>query len=45
MQHAKFGEGTVIESKVVGGEEEVTVAFPGVGIKRLMASMAGLKKL
>jgi len=45
VQHAKFGEGTVIESKVVGGEEEVTVAFPGVGIKRLMASMAGLKKL
>ena len=45
VQHAKFGVGTVIESVITGGEEEVTVAFPGVGIKRLMVSMAGLKKL
>ena len=45
VQHAKFGVGTVIESNLVGGEEEVTVAFPGLGIKRLIASMAGLKKL
>jgi DNA helicase-2/ATP-dependent DNA helicase PcrA len=45
VQHAKFGVGTVIESNLVGNEEEVTVAFPGLGIKRLLASMAGLKKL
>src|SRR5690606_4542563 len=45
VQHAKFGVGTVIESNLVGGEEEVTVAFPGVGIKRLVAALAGLKKL
>lgn len=45
VQHAKFGVGTVIESNLVGGEEEVTVAFPGVGIKRLLVAMAGLKKL
>jgi len=45
VQHAKFGVGTVIESVITGGEEEVTVAFPGVGIKRLVASLAGLKKL
>ena len=45
VQHAKFGVGTVIESKVTNGSEEVTVAFPGIGIKRLMASYAGLKKL
>ncbi len=45
VQHAKFGVGTVIESALVGGEEEVTVAFPGVGIKRLVAALAGLKKL
>ena len=36
---------TVIESNMVGGEEEVAVAFPGIGIKRLLVSMAGLKKL
>ena len=34
VQHAKFGVGTVIESNLVDGEEEVTVAFPGIGIKR-----------
>ncbi len=45
VSHAKFGEGTVIESKWVGNDEEVTVAFPGVGIKRLVASFAKLKKV
>jgi hypothetical protein len=30
---------------VTRDDEEVTVAFPGVGIKKLSASMAGLKKL
>lgn len=45
VQHAKFGVGTVVESNMVGGEEEVTVAFPGIGIKKLLVSMAGLKKL
>jgi DNA helicase II / ATP-dependent DNA helicase PcrA len=45
VQHARFGVGTVIESVMVGGEEEVTVAFPGIGIKKLLASAAGLKKL
>ncbi len=45
VQHAKFGVGTVIESKVANGEEEVTVAFPGIGVKRLLASFSGLKKL
>ena len=45
MQHPQFGVGTVIESQVVGGDEEVTVAFPGVGIKKLAASLANLKKL
>lgn len=43
VSHGKFGEGTVIESKVTGGDEEVTVAFPGIGIKRLAASIAGLQ--
>lgn len=45
VQHAKFGVGTVIESSVTRDDEEVTVAFPGVGIKKLLASVAGLKKL
>ncbi|MFN8440385.1 MAG: UvrD-helicase domain-containing protein [Caldilineaceae bacterium] len=45
VQHSKFGVGTVIESRVMGDDEEVTVAFPGIGIKKLLASLAGLKKL
>jgi len=45
VQHAKFGVGTVIESKIENGDEVVTVAFPGIGVKQLLASFAGLKKL
>jgi DNA helicase-2/ATP-dependent DNA helicase PcrA len=45
VQHAKFGVGTVIESNLTRDDEEVTVAFPGVGIKKLLVSMAGLTKL
>lgn len=45
VRHRKFGDGTVIESRVTGGDEEVTVAFPGIGIKRLAASVAGLEAI
>ncbi|MEM7336482.1 MAG: UvrD-helicase domain-containing protein [Chloroflexota bacterium] len=43
VRHAKFGEGTVIESRLTGNDEEVSVAFAGVGIKRLAASYAKLE--
>lgn len=42
VQHPTHGVGTVIDSIVVGRDEEVTVAFPGVGIKKFLASMANL---
>ena len=45
VRHAKFGDGTVIESKLSGDDEEVTVAFPGIGIKRLAATFAKLEIL
>jgi DNA helicase-2/ATP-dependent DNA helicase PcrA len=45
VRHRIFGEGIVIESKVMGGDEEVTVAFEEKGIKRLLASFAKLEKL
>lgn len=45
VQHEKFGVGTVIESALTRDDEEVTIAFPGVGIKKLLASLANLKKL
>ena len=45
VRHRIFGEGIVIESKVTRADEEVTVAFEGKGIKRLLASFAKLEKL
>jgi len=45
VRHALFGEGTVIESKLTKDDEEVKVAFPGKGIKKLLASFAKLQKL
>jgi DNA helicase-2/ATP-dependent DNA helicase PcrA len=44
VTHPVFGEGTVLASKNSGDAEEVTVAFEGRGIKRLMASYASLQK-
>jgi DNA helicase-2/ATP-dependent DNA helicase PcrA len=44
VNHQIFGQGVVIESKLVGDDEQVTVAFSGVGLKRLMASMAPMDK-
>jgi DNA helicase-2/ATP-dependent DNA helicase PcrA len=45
VSHPKFGEGIVMESRVDHDEEEVTIAFESVGIKRLVASMANLEIL
>jgi DNA helicase-2/ATP-dependent DNA helicase PcrA len=45
VRHDQFGTGIVIESKPLGNDEQVTVAFAGVGLKRLLASMAPLEKV
>jgi DNA helicase-2/ATP-dependent DNA helicase PcrA len=45
VSHSSFGEGIVMESRLDHEEEEVTVAFESVGIKRLVASLANLEKL
>jgi len=45
VQHAKFGKGMVVATKPSGSDEEVTVAFEGQGIKRLMASFANLQRV
>jgi DNA helicase-2/ATP-dependent DNA helicase PcrA len=45
VRHPKFGEGIVIESRLQRDDEEVSVVFEDVGIKRLLVSFAGLKKL
>lgn len=45
VQHVKFGKGMVVSSKATSDDEEVTVAFEGQGVKRLMASFANLQKI
>ncbi len=45
VSHKTFGEGTVVSIKMQDNDEEVTVAFPEKGIKRLLVSLAPLKKL
>jgi len=45
VRHAKWGEGTVITVKGAGADAEITVAFPDLGIKRLMAGYARLERL
>jgi DNA helicase-2/ATP-dependent DNA helicase PcrA len=44
-RHPTFGEGIVVQSKATGGDEEVTIAFAGHGIKRLLASVAKLERV
>jgi DNA helicase-2/ATP-dependent DNA helicase PcrA len=45
VKHAKFGQGIVVSSTASGGDEEVVVAFPGEGTKKLLASFARLEKV
>jgi DNA helicase-2/ATP-dependent DNA helicase PcrA len=46
VRHPRFGEGIVVTSQGRGGDEEVVIAFAGeAGIKRLMTSFAGLKRV
>jgi DNA helicase-2/ATP-dependent DNA helicase PcrA len=42
--HRRFGEGIVVSSQWIKGDEEVTVAFVGQGVKRLIAAYAGLER-
>jgi DNA helicase-2/ATP-dependent DNA helicase PcrA len=45
VSHPIFGVGMVVSSRLVDGDEEVTVAFEGRGVKRLLASYAKLTKV
>ena len=44
VTHPTFGDGTVVSSKIVGADEELQVAFEGVGVKRLLAAYAKLTR-
>jgi len=43
VRHPLFGVGTVLRSEAAGEDLKVTVSFPGVGAKRLVARYAGLE--
>ena len=45
VHHEIFGKGVVIQSEPSGSDEQVTVAFAGVGLKRLLAGMAPMEKV
>jgi DNA helicase-2/ATP-dependent DNA helicase PcrA len=43
VRHPAFGEGAVVTSTLTRDDEEVTVAFPERGVKKLLASLANLQ--
>jgi DNA helicase-2/ATP-dependent DNA helicase PcrA len=45
VRHNIFGEGVVVSNKKVKNDNEVTVAFSGQGIKKLLLSLAKLEKV
>lgn len=46
VRHSKFGDGMVVSIVATRGDQEVTVAFGrGVGVKRLLVSLAPLERL
>ena len=44
-EHRKWGVGTVVKVDGAGEDQELDVAFPNMGIKRLLAAFAPLKKI
>ncbi len=45
VKHKAFGEGNVISLKPMGNDILIEVEFDKVGVKKLMANFAGLKKI
>jgi DNA helicase-2/ATP-dependent DNA helicase PcrA len=43
VRHKKFGVGTVVDVEDQGDDVKVTVRFPAVGTKKLLARYAGLE--
>ena len=44
VAHEKWGIGTIVAAKGEVGDQELKVAFPGQGIKLLLAKYAPLKR-
>jgi DNA helicase-2/ATP-dependent DNA helicase PcrA len=45
VYHNQFGEGVVVNCKEIKDDSEVVVAFVGIGVKKLLLSLANLEKL
>ncbi|MBO8142527.1 MAG: DNA helicase PcrA [Firmicutes bacterium] len=45
VRHRVFGSGTVVSCEASGPDTVLTVAFPGQGVKKLLAGLAPLEKL
>ena len=45
VRHGVFGEGVIVSSSGSGSDTQVTVAFVGEGVKRLMLSFAPIEKI
>jgi DNA helicase-2/ATP-dependent DNA helicase PcrA len=45
VEHKKFGKGTVSKATPDNGDQMLEIQFEGAGMKRLMASLANLKRL
>jgi DNA helicase-2/ATP-dependent DNA helicase PcrA len=45
VHHPQFGNGVVVSSQPVRDDEEVVVAFSGLGVKKLLLSFARLEKV
>lgn len=45
VRHEKFGDGVVVSTAPLSGDYQVTVAFQGAGIKKLILSYARLEKV
>jgi DNA helicase-2/ATP-dependent DNA helicase PcrA len=42
--HPTFGRGTVVAVRQSGDDQEVTVAFTGKGVRKLLVSLAALER-
>ncbi len=45
VEHKKFGQGTISKTTADNDDQVLEIQFEGAGMKRLMASMANLKRL
>ncbi len=45
VKHAVFGQGVVLGTVGEGDDAQITVAFPKVGVKKLVAGFARLEKV